>query len=229
MLGEAASGALLSLASRGLIAAGNPPWVPELFEDENEGPRWSSEISSTPINHLVIRGVSSSAGESGTLGKGRFLSPDVLGGKPEDQQTWNRYAYARNNPIKFVDPNGMEFGYPGQQQELNSVLASQEFARGGEICRECNPSGVPIANHSATDPAADFVSAFVPTNAGDLAITRTANQRFLDRLVSRGDEVVLTTRISKVRPGSWTEREIRYLLSRGYRVDETGRRLLPPR
>jgi RHS repeat-associated protein len=40
---------------------------------------------------------------------GRFLSPDVLGGKPEDPQTWNRYTYARNNPLKYVDPDGKAF------------------------------------------------------------------------------------------------------------------------
>src|SRR5687767_5165877 len=37
---------------------------------------------------------------------GRFLSPDVLGGKPEDPQSWNRYAYALNNPLTLVDPDG---------------------------------------------------------------------------------------------------------------------------
>lgn len=41
-------------------------------------------------------------------GFGRFLSPDVLSGKPEDPQSWNRYAYARNNPLKYVDPDGKE-------------------------------------------------------------------------------------------------------------------------
>lgn len=40
---------------------------------------------------------------------GRFLSPDLLGGRPEDPQTWNRYAYARNNPLKYVDPDGKAF------------------------------------------------------------------------------------------------------------------------
>lgn len=87
----------------------NPPLVPELFEDENEGPTSYSEIASTPVNYLVMREVSSSATESGTLGKGRFLSPDVLQGKLEDPQTWNRYAYARNNPLKYVDPDGKAF------------------------------------------------------------------------------------------------------------------------
>jgi RHS repeat-associated protein len=39
--------------------------------------------------------------------EGRFLSPDLLGGKPEDPQTWNRYAYARNNPVRLVDSTGL--------------------------------------------------------------------------------------------------------------------------
>ena len=36
----------------------------------------------------------------------RFLSPDKLGGKLTDPQSWNRYAYARNNPLKYVDLDG---------------------------------------------------------------------------------------------------------------------------
>jgi RHS repeat-associated protein len=39
-------------------------------------------------------------------GLGRFTSPDVLGGKPGDPQSWNRYSYARGNPIRLVDPDG---------------------------------------------------------------------------------------------------------------------------
>jgi RHS repeat-associated protein len=39
-------------------------------------------------------------------GLGRFLTADVLGGTADDPQGWNRYAYGRNNPLKYVDPNG---------------------------------------------------------------------------------------------------------------------------
>ena len=40
---------------------------------------------------------------------GRFMKPDPLlnSGRPGSPQTWNRYSYALNNPLKFVDPNGL--------------------------------------------------------------------------------------------------------------------------
>jgi RHS repeat-associated protein len=41
---------------------------------------------------------------------GRFVSPDPLlaSGRPAVPQSWNRYTYVLNNPLKFVDPNGTE-------------------------------------------------------------------------------------------------------------------------
>jgi RHS repeat-associated protein len=40
---------------------------------------------------------------------GRFQSPDPFnaGGNPLNPQSWNGYAYVNNNPLAFVDPNGM--------------------------------------------------------------------------------------------------------------------------
>jgi len=39
---------------------------------------------------------------------GRFVSVDPVAGNTGDPQTWNRYAYARNNPLRFIDPDGRE-------------------------------------------------------------------------------------------------------------------------
>ena len=37
---------------------------------------------------------------------GRFLAIDPVGFDPQNPQSFNRYAYANNNPYRFVDPNG---------------------------------------------------------------------------------------------------------------------------
>jgi RHS repeat-associated protein len=40
---------------------------------------------------------------------GRFSTPDPLmaSARVSDPQSWNRYTYGRNNPLKFFDPTGM--------------------------------------------------------------------------------------------------------------------------
>src|SRR5438105_2175561 len=40
---------------------------------------------------------------------GRFLSIDKGSPEPSVPQTWNRYTYALNNPIRFNDPDGRQF------------------------------------------------------------------------------------------------------------------------
>lgn len=49
---------------------------------------------------------------------GRFLSMDPAPGNPADPASWNRYTYARNNPLKYVDPDGRE--------EMDAVLMSTQ-------------------------------------------------------------------------------------------------------
>jgi len=41
--------------------------------------------------------------------QGRFTSPDPLlsSGNPELPDTWNRYSYSLNNPLRFTDPTGL--------------------------------------------------------------------------------------------------------------------------
>ena len=44
---------------------------------------------------------------------GRFLSADPLVVKPGDPQLLDRYAYVRNNPLRYVDPSGIPATPPG--------------------------------------------------------------------------------------------------------------------
>jgi hypothetical protein len=41
---------------------------------------------------------------------GRFITPDAFykDSHVADPQSWNKYAYARNNPLRYVDPTGEE-------------------------------------------------------------------------------------------------------------------------
>jgi RHS repeat-associated protein len=51
---------------------------------------------------------------------GRFMSTDpLLNLKPtiRDPQRWNRYGYVRNNPLKFVDPDGRDIGFVNDTEE----------------------------------------------------------------------------------------------------------------
>jgi RHS repeat-associated protein len=43
--------------------------------------------------------------------QGRFASvdPENYGAEPEDPQSWNGYAYARNNPVLYTDPDGRKY------------------------------------------------------------------------------------------------------------------------
>jgi RHS repeat-associated protein len=56
-----------------------------------------------------------------------------------------------------------------------------------------------------------------------------ANTRFLDRLIGRGDDVVLSTAAREAAPNSFFARELEYLTSRGYTISDDGMRLLAPR
>ena len=56
-----------------------------------------------------------------------------------------------------------------------------------------------------------------------------ANRRFLDRTIARGDEIILSTPLKDMPPTSVFAKELRYMRSKGFRVSEDGKKLLPPK
>jgi uncharacterized protein RhaS with RHS repeats len=69
-------------------------------------------------------------------GLGRFLSTDPVarpGSNLQSPQRWNRYSYALNNPIKFLDPDGRDVTLYGAARDvaksayMNSACFRAEF------------------------------------------------------------------------------------------------------
>ncbi len=55
-----------------------------------------------------------------------------------------------------------------------------------------------------------------------------ANKKFLDRTIKRGDRIRLATHYDEVRKGSYLEKELEYLTSKGYKVSDDGWWLIEP-
>ena len=52
----------------------------------------------------------------------RFLSVDPGKSNPRIPQTWNKYTYCLNNPIKYIDPTGRYFIIPSNDKNRNQIL-----------------------------------------------------------------------------------------------------------
>ena len=57
--------------------------------------------------------------------QGRFTSPDLplLDQYRIDPQSWNLYVYARNNPLRYIDPTGNAIELLGDEEERKKALA----------------------------------------------------------------------------------------------------------
>jgi len=57
-------------------------------------------------------------------GVGRFLAVDVGNGRASAPQSWNRYGYALQNPLHYIDPNGkwIEVATDGNARAVKDML-----------------------------------------------------------------------------------------------------------
>ena len=53
-----------------------------------------------------------------------------------------------------------------------------------------------------------------------------ANQKFLDRAIARGDEIILSNPFPPSKAGTALQKEVEYLLEKGYELVDDGMRLI---
>ena len=78
-------------------------------------------------------------------GVGRFMGMDRVGFDDKNIHSFNRYAYANNNPYKYIDPDGKEIVLTGsfhQQGEINASLTKikQSNERLGSMIKKLEES-----------------------------------------------------------------------------------------
>jgi RHS repeat-associated protein len=65
---------------------------------------------------------------AGRTGRFTTVDPGHVGGNIFDPQSWNAYAYARNNPLKYVDPTGTEYEICAYGASSCGSVSDQYFA-----------------------------------------------------------------------------------------------------
>jgi RHS repeat-associated protein len=119
-----------------------------------DGADWDGAVPSgdkTTINGISRRGYTghSMLGDMGLIhmnGRvqdaitGRFLSPDPTIPHPAHTQSYNRYAYVRNNPLSFIDPSGFADGYYWPHMGAGASYA-EHTSQFMEWCNEIANSG----------------------------------------------------------------------------------------
>ncbi len=83
---------------------------------------------------------------------GRFITPDTIVQAPYDPQSLNRYAYCRNNPVKYVDPTGHSWWTKNVEEPIQEFIGQINDSIDSFLYEELGlPSNVHINVNVRTD------------------------------------------------------------------------------
>ena len=91
---------------------------------------------------------------------GRFVSADSIVPNPSNPQSLNRFSYTRNNPLKYIDPNGhkecdLQWGCEGKPPESQGAPLQQSsvgpsFSLSKQSLLNTDGTGIPLDQVKAT-------------------------------------------------------------------------------
>jgi len=121
---------------------------------------------------------------------------------------------------------------------LKELYTIQATAGGSGLASGVSIGALPSKNVSVLGHYPDYVDLANDLSANRFQIPTSiwvkmtqekqwaANMKFLDRMIKRGDIIRLATPINKVKPGSYYEKELKYLMSKGYWPSPNGSSLV---
>ena len=92
---------------------------------------------------------------------GRFLTPDPILGSVDSSQSWNRYTYALNNPLKYIDPTGLIVVPTSLFVVINEIIEELNIQPADPAFSEIFGEEITV---TARDPIYEMVS-FNPTQS----------------------------------------------------------------
>lgn len=155
-----------------------------------------------------------------------FVSASALTPGAAETRVWQKsFAPLESRQAEALQTAGLHQRNAGCGYELapESLLAAKTGTQGKSV----------LGHYPAYKDLAEQLGARrfnIPTehwNKMSSAEQWAANQKFLDRMVARGDDVILATPLDKVKPGSFFERELQYLQSKGFKPSADGTRMIP--
>ncbi len=184
---------------------------------------------------------------------GRFTQEDPIG----LAGGLNSYGFANGDPVNYSDPFGLcwqwgnstqsnycapEEGVVGETPSALDVAAVVAVPGGGEaaVAGEGAAAATVKATARVIGSYLEYLNvgrslgAKVFNVPGDVWAGMSqearwaANQKFLDRGIAAGADFISTVKSGAIRAGSALEKEVDYLVSKGYSWIQDGTRLIPP-
>ena len=103
---------------------------------------------------------------------GRFLSPDPYVQDPANTQSYNRYAYALNNPLRYIDPSGERYVYNWLTQQYEDTYNNNDWTPWTQVNWWLSDLGglIGLSGHASSNWVAehDLASAYLFAMLGGL-------------------------------------------------------------
>ena len=128
-------------------------------EGGNNGDGTSGNLHFTGKERDSATGLDNFGARYDSSSMGRFMSPDAFfkDSHVGDPQSWNEYAYARNNPLRYIDPNGqtatvhtscirMEAGQENCNVTISATIAIYAAPGSGLTQEQLNGAATTIQN-----------------------------------------------------------------------------------